>query len=156
MVCYFAYICVAALLYLSYHVGSPRPVGAYVDYYMTEGSELDVFWGLNNIGRVEIRAVSILMDEASVVNLSTPLDVRSLYPGFTMHLCRPNGHLSAKSHSHKISGFDRNRIILLCTLKVTDHLDAEFPATNRPHGLTESEFAFLAMLCLIELVKQGQ
>ncbi len=73
-----------------------------------------------------------------------------------MFLSRPDDRLSAKNHSHKISDSDRNRIILLCHLNATDHLDAEFPTTNRLHGLTESEFAFLAMLCLIELRKQGQ
>lgn len=103
-----------------------------------------------------IIAVSIALDDASVGNLSTPLDVRSLYPGFTMLLCWPNDYLSEKNHGYKISDFDRNRIILLCHLNATDLLDAEFPATNRPHGLTESEFVFLAMLCLIELKKQGQ
>ena len=73
-----------------------------------------------------------------------------------MFLCRPNDNYQRRNHSHKIVDFDRNRIILLCHLNATDHLDAEFPATNRPHGLTESEFAFLAILCLIELEKQGQ
>jgi hypothetical protein len=57
---------------------------------MTEGLELDVFWELNVRGRLAIRAVSKALDEASVGNLSTPLDVQSRYPGFTIFLCRPN------------------------------------------------------------------